>query len=87
MKISLHPFETDLHSTLHNCMGHGEYVCILRCKGQVVGFVTFNGHDGLLFLPPYSGPGLNPLEEMLSYMKFNLKYHDDILQVLQFLCS
>ena len=68
------------------------YVCIPRCKGQVVGFVchfAYNGHDGqlyvapgilLLFLPPYS-PGLNPIE-MFSYVKFNLKDHNDILQVL-----
>ena len=35
----------------------------------------------LLFLPPYS-PDLNPIEEMFSYVKYYLKNHDDILQVL-----
>ena len=35
----------------------------------------------VLFLPPYS-PDLNPAEEMFSYIKYYLKDHDEILQIM-----
>ncbi len=35
----------------------------------------------LLFLPPYS-PDLNPMEEAFSYVKYYLKKHDQLLQVI-----
>lgn len=36
----------------------------------------------LLFLPPYS-PDLNPIEELFSYVKYYLKQHDEVIQVLE----
>lgn len=36
----------------------------------------------LLFLPAYS-PDLNPIEELFSYIKYYLKDHDFIIQVMQ----
>ena len=35
----------------------------------------------VLFLPPYS-PDMNPVENVFSYVKYYLKQHDDILQML-----
>ena len=35
----------------------------------------------VLFLPPYS-PDLNPAEEMFSSIKYYLKDHDEILQIM-----
>ena len=35
----------------------------------------------ILFLPPYS-PDYNPIEELFSYLKYYLKEHEDLIQVL-----
>ena len=35
----------------------------------------------VLFLPPYS-PDMNPVVNVFSYVKYYLKQHDDILQML-----
>lgn len=44
---------------------------------------TLLGDAGILliYLPPYS-PDLNPIEETFSYVKYYLKNHDDLLQVV-----
>ena len=34
-----------------------------------------------MFVPPYS-PDLNPVEELISAIKYYLKEHDDILQAM-----
>ena len=39
----------------------------------------------VLFLPPYS-PDMNPVENVFSYVKYYLKQHDDILQVVPDIC-
>ena len=39
----------------------------------------------VLFLPPYS-PDMNPVENVFSYIKYYLKQHDDILQVVPDIC-
>ena len=35
----------------------------------------------VLFLPPYS-PDYNPIEELFSYLKYYLKEHEDLIQVI-----
>lgn len=35
----------------------------------------------LMYLPPYS-PDLNPCEEMFSYIKYYLKNHDELIQIM-----
>ena len=35
----------------------------------------------MIYLPPYS-PDLNPIEEAFSYIKYYLKDHDELLQVV-----
>ena len=35
-----------------------------------------------MFLPPYS-PDLNPAEELFSFVKYFLKEHDEVLEVLE----
>ena len=35
----------------------------------------------LMYLPPYS-PDFNPIEELFSYLKYYLKQHEDLVQVL-----
>ncbi len=40
----------------------------------------------VFFLPPYS-PDYNPIEETFSYIKYYLRKHDDILQLLPDPCS
>lgn len=69
------PFNgTNSHSVmiLDNCSVHHvqEVTDLLRNAGIVV-----------LFLPPYS-PDLNPAEEAFSFVKYYLKKHDELLQVL-----
>ena len=39
----------------------------------------------VIFLPPYS-PDMNPVENVFSYIKYYLKQHDEIIQVLPDIC-
>lgn len=71
----MRPFNgTNSHSViiLDNCSVHHvqEVTHLFRNAGIVV-----------LFLPPYS-PDLNPAEEAFSFVKYYLKKHDELLQVL-----
>ena len=36
----------------------------------------------VIYLPPYS-PDLNPIEEAFSYIKYYLKEHDEVLQLVR----
>ena len=51
----------------------------------IVQCTTLNSYEAagilVLFLPPYS-PDYNPIEELFGYVKYYLKEHDDILQVV-----
>jgi len=59
-------------AVLDNCSVH--HVSEIEASFQQAGILLY-------YLPPYS-PDLNPVEEMFSYFKYYLKYHDDVLQCM-----
>ena len=67
----MHPFPGEMSSLImDNCSIH--HVQEVKDLLEAAGIL-------LIFLPPYS-PDYNPAKELLSYIKYYLKNHDDLFK-------